>query len=738
MEIFRNKGQLEIVVYTLRAVKSINEYEFCRRLYEHTEGIALDENLYNDALDEINSETEYSITVDDDPKNKVRSWIDCIKFIKKAISDEKLSLIGDVLIGFEYHLKKRWVDAVIVCKGKIIILEFKSGKSGKAEDIKGYIKQLRRYYNRIRRGNAEVVKQVSEGKLVIEKYLVFTNSYMSGRIFNGENIIVDKEFEWILNNITGPVSMDDFVKLLDSTKYIDPSISGVLTSFIHKGVIEYVEKDTANVIACNKILHEILESKETTLGITIVKGGPGTGKTGTAFTILEKCLSEGINRIQYVTGNSNLERYFTGIVEAEIEKLKYEASMNHGFESSNENWNIEELEGLGEQLIGHIKELYDTKNYCQRYYDKKDIKLTHINDQVILIDEAQRLWNATSIATSKKRLRGMFVSVFDDKCKKKIYEDKISETYLILFSALQGIIKDNANKNIIMFLGNGQEINSGEEDGERDVLNSIYNINKKIVQDKIPIKLKVYVSDAKTCDTFQKYQVPCEQRPELKLTSNQRNDLGDPQLDIVQAILDGKAEGIGSQTGYEIYNKYEDLLNAIAYNSIEKNSVEGESLGIIISSYDSNVLSQSKVMFKDKELRDAGKDLYKFFYLRESNELNTYVTEFGCQGLEFDDSILIWGRTLLWRGGEWLINTEKYEATNKQGKRYKRSRYIRHSMYVRDVNELIESKKISESEVIDKFVKNAYRVLLTRARETTYIFVEDIETYKHLKNLLGQ
>ena len=61
---------------------------------------------------------------------------------------------------------------------------------------------------------------------------------------------------------------------------------------------------------------------------------------------------------------------------------------------------------------------------------------------------------------------------------------------------------------------------------------------------------------------------------------------------------------------------------------------------------------------------------------------------------------------------------------------------------VKEVNKLIssikknKSKLLSLDEVINQFVKNAYRVLLTRARETTYIYVEDEATYNHLKHLL--
>ena len=114
--------------------------------------------------------------------------------------------------------------------------------------------------------------------------------------------------------------------------FLDPSISGALRTLIHDGIVSYVEKDNDNVKECSSIMHDVLNSNEPTLGITIVKGGPGTGKTGTAFTLLETCLSEGITKIQYVTGNANLEKYFNSIVDGEIELIKQNPSANPLFQ----------------------------------------------------------------------------------------------------------------------------------------------------------------------------------------------------------------------------------------------------------------------------------------------------------------------------------------------------------------------------------------------------------------------
>jgi DUF2075 family protein len=75
---------------------------------------------------------------------------------------------------------------------------------------------------------------------------------------------------------------------------------------------------------------------------------------------------------------------------------------------------------------------------------------------------------------------------------------------------------------------------------------------------------------------------------------------------------------------------------------------------------------------------------------KSSNTLRQPVTEFGCQGLELDLPILCWGEDYRWEHDQWLRTPI-------------RRRYRQH-----------------EPEVL---LRNAYRVLLTRARQGMVIYV---------------
>ena len=79
---------------------------------------------------------------------------------------------------------------------------------------------------------------------------------------------------------------------------------------------------------------------------------------------------------------------------------------------------------------------------------------------------------------------------------------------------------------------------------------------------------------------------------------------------------------------------------------------------------------------------------------RSSNALEVPLSEFVCQGLEIDYSGLCWGNDLIWQNGNWL--PRKMRAPNWQ---------------------------LLKKEETQKYRVNTYRVLLTRARAGTIIYV---------------
>jgi len=80
--------------------------------------------------------------------------------------------------------------------------------------------------------------------------------------------------------------------------------------------------------------------------------------------------------------------------------------------------------------------------------------------------------------------------------------------------------------------------------------------------------------------------------------------------------------------------------------------------------------------------------------VRSSEALETFATEYDCQGLELDAVGLAWGGDMVREGRDWLAQEFSGKRWNKVGKPENRG-----------------------------FIRNTYRVLLTRARYETVIWV---------------
>ena len=88
--------------------------------------------------------------------------------------------------------------------------------------------------------------------------------------------------------------------------------------------------------------------------------------------------------------------------------------------------------------------------------------------------------------------------------------------------------------------------------------------------------------------------------------------------------------------------------------------------------------------------------------------MESVVTEFGAQGLEVDGCLLAWGSDFIRENGTW---------SNKYASKYRDAGRIKDALALRT---------------------NAYRVLLTRGRDGSTVFIPHIhgkteETYEYLK-----
>ena len=130
----------------------------------------------------------------------------------------------------------------------------------------------------------------------------------------------------------------------------------------------------------------------------------------------------------------------------------------------------------------------------------------------------------------------------------------------------------------------------------------------------------------------------------------------------------------------------------------------------------------------DEVLNIRNDQLKSFYTDKKGNELDTFASQFNCQGLELDYTVMIWGSKMLRRGSEWVMSNNSIGAIDSYCKKIEElgKKYPHLAPFLR----------VDKKQIRDTFIKNCYRVLLTRSRISTYIYVEDPETYTYLKNII--
>lgn len=674
---------MRYVTYTLNQLNSITEESFLSTLFWHTENRAL--NLATDA-----------------DKDKIDSWKDCLSFLKGFISKIDLLALGNITICFEYEIfDGTWVDAVIVCDNKLIILEFKSGSDCRQSTLDGHRIQIIGYFNKITRCNKVIWQEMKRNpKFQVEKYLVYTNSLMKGKTESLDYIKVGEEFQDVIGQLTTAASEERVASLLEFEEELDITTTGVMRDILNQRLLSQMYVQDDNVAACARVVEQIKnDKKDSTLNLIFIKGAPGAGKTGTGFSLLEKYMNQGA---KYVTGNGNLSQIFSQMIRAD------------------------RIQGTEAAIVGSLHNLYDVASFCRKYQDQENVSLDTCPNSLLIIDEAQRIWNPIQIAIAKK-------NKLTSKQKAFIIENEVSEAMLVLRAVMQAILKDKQSRTVVLLMGSGQEIYIGEEDGEKYIKKAIQHI--KIQSEKMskPIPIHLYLPTENMKLEYQTLGVECTLVPGLLLEENKRNEYNKNALTFVNTLIDsGIPKGECSKDAFMVYKDYSKLRRVV-----DSFHTDAFSVGVVGCGFDTltewveNPYGKKEPhhylsLNKEKIYNIRNQELMSFFVEKGSNTLKKFASQFNCQGLELDYVIMIWGSMMVWRRDHWELSKRQIWAVED---------------YCKKLDELKRDYPSLQDIFVDKeihrtFIKNSYRVLLTRARIATFIYCEDVETKDYLESCI--
>lgn len=362
---------------------------------------------------------------------------------------------------------------------------------------------------------------------------------------------------------------------------------------------------------------------------------------------------------------------------------------------------IESMKNLGLN-IKKSDEIRKTNAFIQIIHKYRDSFINNENvppEHIVIFDEAQRSWNHEKIAKFMKT-------------KKGIPNFNYSEPEFLISTMDRH--KDWAV--IVCLIGGGQEIN----DGEGGLPEWFYALRSKFREWEVYVSNNLkeeYLINNEWKDMIGGLNV--KEIEDLHLSISLRSFRTPDLADFIKATLD-----LDIKTAKQIYEKikYKYPIRITRDIKLAKEWVKNKSMGSqkygLLAASGALRLKPEGIFVKNKI------DVCNWFLnnkedVRSCYALEDVVTEFDVQGLEVDYSIVCWDADFRIIDGKWSY------------KRFHGSNWI---------NILKNEDKL--------FLKNTYRVLLTRARQGMIIFIpkgfrEDITrqpkfydgTYNYLKQI---
>ena len=656
--------------------------DFATFLYTDSDSIyrTIDDNYHGDALTTT--------------RDAWKAEIGIMKNVVFSLRDNE----GQIL--FEYDIPRlgKRIDVVLLCRGIVFCLEFKVGES---KILESNIDQVLDYALDLKNFHKYSEDKVIAPILVATNYSDFTTSIQMSvyddRVINplitGETGISD-----LITNVLdkfpdeGQIHKDWVISPYAPT----PTIVEAAKTLYESHSVENITRHEADRVSTDKTIKFILDviQKSKTNGeksICFVTGVPGAGKTLVGLDVAVKQTYQGNDDpvedegAVYLSGNGPL----VAVLTEALAKDNYQKCRDRN-ESKNLSDSRREV-GKFIQIIHRYRDnmLAKIKNPVEKGVleidPEKAVKLAESGygevEHVAIFDEAQRSWTHKRLADYLKR-GGTYGN------KLKVPNFPLSEAAFLIWSLDQR--EDWAT--IVCLVGGGQEINTGEA-GISEWINAL--------NDKFP-HWKVYISPKLTEPEYAEGRVN-------ELLSKNQNVTYSEDLHLGVSLRSFRAEKLSAfvhslltfnPNAAELYNEIKDRYPIVLTRDMESakkwlhNKVRGtERTGVLVT--------KEAARFKPLGMHvlPSGDENAVHWFLedkidtRSSNYLEDAATEIQVQGLELDYTCVLWDADMRCNNGKWHYYTFNGRTA---------------------WNEKIPDTENKQEQV--KYMLNAYRVLLTRAR----------------------
>ena len=491
----------------------------------------------------------------------------------------------------------------------------------------------------------------------------------------------------------------NIVSFKSAAKVNQYNLKNIINQFVNKTEqpidTDYWEnsiyKPTPTIIEAAQALYKGHNVKE------ITRSDAGTinlSKTADCInSIIERSKSNNKKSICFVTGVPGAGKTLAGLNIA-VERMKTDEDEHAVFLSGNGPLVDVLREALTRDEVANTKELtkkeaaIKSNAFIQNIHHFRDDNLLSDKapiEKVVVFDEAQRAWTKHQVSSFMKRKKG--VENFD-----------MSEPEFLI----DVMNRHNDWCTIVCLIGGGQEINTGEA-GLEEWISSLrkHFKNWEIHYSNLILESDNYLKSDSTKDWLTHNGIS---ETELHLAVSVRSFRSEKLSEFVHELLNIKKDR--ARKLYQIIkDEYPIVLTRnldTAKKWLREQAKGSERIGLISPS-GARRLRPVGIDVKN-EISAPNWFLNDKMDIRSSYFLEEVATEFDIQGLEIDWACVAWGANFYMNNTDW-----KYQ--NFKGTKWQ------------NINQQIDNE----------YLKNTYRVLLTRARQGMVIFVPESSNIDHTR-----
>jgi hypothetical protein len=628
----------------------------------------------------------------DTTSDQIIAWREQVELLRPQLQ----GLDGAIYFEFDIPRIGRRIDVVLVVRSVVFVIEFKVGAKtfdrSAINQVWDYALDLKNFHETSHSVSLVPILVATEATVATPLHLEFADDGVAVPI-EARSVDIRTVLDQILAAVAGdPIDAERWSR--GNYRPTPTIIEAAKALYANHTVDEIARSDAGalNLQVTSRRVEELIDEArvQNRKLICFVTGVPGAGKTLVGLNVATRRDEASPTHAVFLSGNGPL----VAVLRAALIRDERERRRLKGEKRPKKNPNTREANPV--------------KSFIQNVHHFRDAALVDKEappvDRVAIFDEAQRAWNLAKTRDFMKRRKGQPDFNFSEPAFLISYMDRHPDWAVI-----------------VCLVGGGQEIHTGEG-GISEWLDAV---NGQYMHWDLYISAKLFDTEYAAGRALEVATSNPNARLEdsLHLAVSMRSFRAENLSSFVKFLLDREEAEARAQLErlrgrYPIYIT-RNIERAKAW--IKSRARGTERFGLLAS---------SKAMRLKPYAIDVRIDTDPVHWflggpsdIRSSQYLEDVATEFQVQGLELDWTIVNWDGDLRVIGEDWAYHDFR-------GQKWQRVKKLENQL----------------------FLKNAYRVLLTRARQGMIIFIppgDDADptrpssyydpTYRYLKRLgLGE